>query len=131
MKAENLMIGNYVACEKPFKIERINRYSVQFEGEGYYVDIRGINPIPITESTLLKFGFEKNQDYSHTYDEYKINFNSFTITVDSCSNNPNRYWYCHIDSEKHETVGGCDIQYVHELQNLIRVVTGETFEIDM
>lgn len=45
------------------------------------------------------------------------------------SNSIDRDWYCHIDNAAYSTIGGFDFQYLHELQNGIRLITKSDLEI--
>ena len=84
-------------------------------GQGF-MGIDGIEPIPLTEEWLLKFGWAKEEVYANTYVDntsfrqavlsYDINNKVFGIESD--------YDFIEIDH----------IKYVHSFQNLIFALTG-------
>lgn len=43
--------------------------------------------------------------------------------------NSQRKWYVHIDNDVCNTIGSGEFDYVHELQNLVRVITGRDLPI--
>lgn len=120
IQANELRIGNYVTTGiTQTQVEGITKH----DPERFYVDllyvkslipIAEIEPIPITEEWLLRFGFEKDSRLT-----YK-NKNKFYIW--EC-NDPNDsiykqgfYW-----EEIH-------LPYVHKLQNLYFALTGKELE---
>ena len=82
-----------------------------------------INPIPITEEWLTK------NDFEHRYDEL-CEFNYYVREIDDyyvdiqleCANMGDEYVTCHIDNCDRCTVANADIQYVHQLQNLLNIM---------
>lgn len=125
MKANELRIGNYVQrIGYPLKVTGIKGGDVWVDGNAveleYYV-YDGINPIPITEEWLVKFGFEKLNLYSldrWIYNDFEIeNMGKyFTVVVwsESCPHNTNYIGHC---------------EYVHSLQNLYFALTGDELYI--
>lgn len=131
MNITELMLGDLVYCseygDNPCRIVNLNldyinnTGSVRFLG-GSEVNISTLQPIPITPITL-----ELN-DFSQTFND-KVNGEDFYIymskdkrvLINKLSNSNDDGWYCHIDNEDMETVGGADIQYVHELQHLYKL----------
>lgn len=119
MKARELRIGNYVTKKgktRPCQIKGIyydNGYGLD---NGYSYSLEEISPIELTDEWFEKFGFEYTQHQGGV--EY-IGKNGFSI-------------YFH--PEFKEEVGGSAsrnfggisvyINYVHELQNLVYVLTG-------
>ena len=118
MEANELRIGNYVYNDYLKKNKQINGI---FNNEIWLSEIGedefdqrsvidSINPIPITEDWLLKFGFRatiSNKDSGYKQfglRECKFDF-MFTL---ECNGNPEFFL---------ENVG-LDILYVHQLQNL-------------
>ena len=126
MNEQEIRIGNLLIHEgKVKKVSEIGRKQVN-EGNLYYLSFddknRGywlkhngvdlIEPIPLTEEWLLKFGFEKDFEG----DVYKnVNSNSFL-----CWQN-NRVEL--LDDENNKCMAYCD--HVHQLQNLYFALTGE------
>jgi len=75
-----------------------------------------IDPIPLTEEWLLKFGFE-NLSLTPKFDGSKCNF-TFYWEVDEI-----------VLRENYEDIFITRISYVHQLQNLYFALTGEELEI--
>ena len=92
------------------------------------VSCNDIEPIEVTSGMLANIGFETD-----------IVCIDFYITVNDClvevrkdiSNSINRNWFCHIDNISHSTIGGFDFQYLHELQNGIRLITKGDLEVNL
>ena len=109
MNAQELMRGNYVLIDGVEEQVYSNLLDYD-EGADYINDrhIKLVEPIPITEDWMLKFGFEKT-----AIDEYKfmgIYFNSTsgfiegTFEIFNLSN---------------------PVKFVHHLQNLMHALTGK------
>lgn len=121
LRIGNLVIGNIVYEGKVLTFERFNEsLNVVFFSDGsewgigeYLTDIQ---PIPITEEWLLKFGFSIEDNNSYQLDT-DLGFSiwgrigqAFNVYVNSDS----------IGNEK---------QYVHELQNLYFALTGKELKL--
>lgn len=107
MYAKELRIGNYVSSlndiSEPATIEMIGRYDFGYEriSDKEYFTGNSIEPIPLTEEWLLKFGFEKiGSSFYH---------NAFKIFIDS---------ECYYYGLRDEGMMDAHIEYVHQLQNL-------------
>lgn len=76
-----------------------------------------IKPIPITKELLIRNGYTKKRDYDYIkeVDGYWLTFKY------DMSNTPNRDWYLHVDSSDRCTVAGCDVQYIHQAQQLMEI----------
>jgi hypothetical protein len=118
MKASELRIGNY------FKGIRVGIVKSIFTTHFTVEDENGIQlgnsiqdnfqPIPLTEEWLLKFGFEKDEEYDNTFNRYISVFNGFTtITIDISAN------VLLLDNME------IKLHFVHQLQNLYFALTGE------
>jgi hypothetical protein len=82
-----------------------------------------INPIPITEEWLTKQGFEREYDELCEYTYYIREIDGYFVEVKiGCSNMGDDYVNCHIDNCDRCTVASADIQYVHQLQNLLNIM---------
>ena len=79
-----------------------------------------LEPIPITDDLLLKLGFDKH-DYSDLgLDiEYELATLKGFISVSNVSNSKGRDYSVQIDNIAHTSIGGMDIQYLHELQRIV------------
>jgi hypothetical protein len=114
VKSKDLRIGNfvYVSYENEESILKNEQSILKFEFDsGWNFDY--IKPIPLTEEWLLKFGFKKG-------------FNDTDMRVQVTKDCSMSIWTC---DEKDNCIIGDDlvltIQYVHQLQNLYFVLTGE------
>lgn len=85
-----------------------------------------IEPIPLTEEWLLKFGFEKNElSRDYCFGEWKIPKTWGQPLYMGWYDSPNP------EGEKGYIIDGVEnypIQYVHQLQNLIFALTGEELQ---
>jgi len=119
MKSTELRIGNYVNVPNnkqfPFRIDAFEYCSEKFIKVAQEVRINGtevhpltwygkdLEPIPLTEEWLLKFGFKKLGGYymlnEFTFNEGTFLWNNFCIST--------------------------SIQHVHSLQNLYFALTGD------
>ncbi len=111
MESKDFRIGNYHLYDG--KLDRIDwRYSLAFENE--FMD--GIEPIPLTEEWLEKFGFSAygywySKDWFSNMINVSIKHNKTTIG----------------DREEYEVYG---IKHVHQLQNLYFALTGEELTLN-
>lgn len=119
MKASELRIGNYVHTINPRHNDKVLKIESIGDNESVNVFFREyklseIEPIPLTEEILLKFGFKKEKT---TY------INDYYIFINGVWNIKfKREGYCSF------ITFGCfltDIKYVHELQNLYFALTKE------
>lgn len=129
---KDLQIGNKVLYQnKVVEIETIHVRGTVGLLNGHKdfivpVSCKDIEPIEVTVGMLANIGFETD-----------IVCIDFYITVNDClvevrkdiSNSINRNWFCHIDNISHSTIGGFDFQYLHELQNGIRLITKGDLEV--
>jgi len=127
MTANELRIGNWVNCTGididteeefsmdcevvsiPNKLEADYMFDVDFPSE----DNSSVEPIPLTDKWLVKFGF----DVDNKMDEdrtlvYELNAKGFSIEFEHGND-------CFLECI------GVDILYVHQLQNLYFALTGE------
>ena len=103
MKAQELRVGNLVYDDDDI---------IEVEAYQLYILTDYFEPVPLTEEWLLKFGFEnkKHGIKRGVLKSYKIHGNTFNL-----SNSGNIYY----------GFKSMQIQYVHQLQNLIFALTGE------
>lgn len=117
MKATELRIGNYIdRGDCICTVETLDRKGATTTpiGSNYDLDKKtGLNPIPLTEEWLLKFGFKKEKNVNeNTYPDFRkrsvellTNVNGFYVL--------------------NRNEGFTDIHYLHQLQNLYYALTGE------
>jgi hypothetical protein len=108
MKASELRIGNYV-----FKDGEI--FSIQILHISH-TNI-GIEPIPLTEEWLLRFGFKDNRIMLPGDGELEIRLKGNTFHI----------WPADGQTESHNYRN--HIYYVHQIQNLVFALTGEELTI--
>lgn len=122
INTKELTIGCYVKVNgKPHKVDEVFANAVGLEKWDTLFHYSDLEPIPITKELLLKNGFVERHNLG--YYEYIKEVNNHWLTFKwDVSNTPNRDWYLHIDSCDRCTVGGCDIQYVHQAQTFCNVL---------
>lgn len=88
------------------------------------------DPIPVTEEMLKAIGFTKVQDIrDYHYYRYWDKEGKYKLDVDYYFGNSERKWHVHIDNDVCNTIGSGEFDYVHELQNLTRIITGFSLPI--
>jgi hypothetical protein len=114
IKENELRIGNLVGYDgRVFEIDTIAKEfptlnTIEF-GIGV-VDWMNVNPIPLTEEWLLKFGFIKHVNQSIWYTLNKVDV-----------------WFF---DGKYVNDIDVEIKYVNQLQNLYWCLTGEELKLD-
>ena len=85
------------------------------------------DPVPVTVDMLKRIGFEKYEDLPLERNCYKYWDKEchYKLDVDEGYTNSGRKWSIHIDNDVCSTIGSGEFDYVHELQNLVRVITGQ------
>lgn len=136
---KDLMIGNWVyeseRSKFPMRVVNIGEDYCYLdfpenEGDVWESKDKDMMPIEVTEELLLKIGFEPIHPIFEGQEEYQMVVNDCFVEVrNGVSNSIDRNWYCHIDNAAHSTIGGFDFQYLHELQNGIRLITKSDLEI--
>jgi hypothetical protein len=117
MKANELRIGNYVKLNGNTTQVDVVDYNQVIATEWGLVELKYIEPIPLTEEWLIKFGFEWIEELFAYADEnhYVIFMSSGLIELHPfCTNDED----CHIK-----------VKYVHTLQNLIFALTNEELKL--
>ena len=145
IQPQELRIGNYVTINNPNSwIELLNipiivtgidfsmtkkekeiwahsngKIRVENEYNNYNQFSQFIDPIPLTEEILLKFGFEKikSDEYPHKYIINK--YMSDEVEIENL-NSQNCFIFSH--GKKFSSI---KIEYVHQLQNLYFSLTGK------
>ena len=118
MKANELRIGNYIQDQggKILRIDWFEQNKACMQMFVNYIEVHpltehfdSMQPIPLTEEWLMKFGFEalfSGAGYVKNHVEIGYNHNGFYIIT-----------------------SGLKIKYVHQLQNLYFALTGEELTI--
>lgn len=138
MNTKDLMIGNWVYFTRnsqiPMQVVSIgdNYAYLDFEGnEGdvFEPTLEEMQPIEVTRELLLKLGFESsdypNEDGFANYEKDIDEACSVSVAKDKTYK-----FYCDV-SERCRTRGIFFFQYLHELQNGIRVITGKDLEVKL
>jgi hypothetical protein len=119
---KDLMVGNWVydyVLEKPIQLNNLS----------WAIDMGHRGGIDVTEELLERIGFKKDScgDF-YTFWTYWGEDYKYKLEVsDDC--NSNRKWSLHVDNDVCNTIGSGEFDYVHELQNLVRVITGRELTI--
>lgn len=131
MKAQELRIGNLTNLGRVYEIKENKFYVYDDDETNYGSAWDKIEPIPLTEEWLLRFGFEKEvMSFSKNIDLFgggkKLSFSGDYLYI--------------IDSDKQNTIPtdiitlwNKDVKkqfYVHQLQNLYFAITGEELTIN-
>ena len=129
-ESQNLMIGSWVlAGGEPRQVRSITKKKVgvltsnESHRQSYY-RLFEVEPIPITEEWLMKNGFEKIGDKdSYGIEVYNKELPDITIEIrKNGSNTIGRDWFCHIDNQDCQGIACADVQYIHQLQNLLNLL---------
>lgn len=130
MEMQELMIGNYVKhvqYDQTYKVIELDYRGMVYlenidkEGiEGYDCLLKSIIPLPITIDWLVKNGFEKRHEELLDYYYYTKETKDcrFIITIREISGG---YFECFVDNNALQSYGYADIQYIHQLQNLLNI----------
>lgn len=127
---KDIMLGNFVRKrDEILVVGKVHRDSVADKwGEICFDD--EIEPIPMTIETLLAIGFTRIQDIKdYHYYRYWDKDYKYKLDVDYYFGNSEKKWHVHIDNDVCNTIGSGEFDYVHELQNLVRVITGYSLPI--
>ena len=131
MNTKDIMVGNFVKDKNGeiMLVGKIHRESVADKWGGIAFDDE-IDGIPMTIETLLAIGFTKIQDIrDYHYYRYWDKEGKYKLDVDYYFGNSERKWHVHIDNGDCCTIGSGEFDYVHELQNLTRIITGHSLPI--
>ena len=124
MKASELRLGNWVQTKKyQTKVIVKHIYSEHMIGCGDLNDdydefdpmIEDIEPIPLTEEWLVKFGFEYKEMYYQS--KYLVALNDCFIIAERVTG------LFYVDAPNNE------LKHVHQLQNLYFALTGKELTI--
>lgn len=121
MRAIELKLGNYITSNgilcRVISIDRngVIAESVKFRGERFTANIE---PIPLTEKWLVKFGFEKTDEYDAKHEVLKLRgFADYSLKHKLLEIVGQYPWY------------NIKIEHVHELQNLYFALTGNELKL--
>lgn len=125
MKAQDLRIGNLVnVLGETRVVKSIDRFGISYDNSQELERLMTFNadkikPIPLTEEWLVKLGFEKKNIYGKHNKFFYIRNKLYFCEYDFYS-----FVYSNNSLEIKEP------KYVHQLQNLYFVLTGEELTIN-
>ena len=134
MKTNELMIGNWVIAPdeytKELKETRVAQTgkTLVLDKHNEYYRIETIVPIPITEDFLKKNGFahkcliEPDEYYTEGLYEWEKEVQCNCVILKTLSNKVDCDWCVHIDNCDRDSICNIDIQYVHQLQNVLNIL---------
>ena len=122
MRGNKVIFCKDSALEEVVVVDEIFDGIVGLQGRECTTYANLIDPITITEELLLKNGFEKRLliEGNERYDDwvsYEKEVNGYFLEIRHCSNSIERDWSVQVDNNHRCSVGGVDIEYVHQLQN--------------
>lgn len=125
MKNTDLRIGNWVSLYGKFeKVESIGTYGVSFDTGFAKYTLPNLKPIPLKEEMLLKCGFEFNKKYYHS--KYIKDLIKLIYDLDQ------KILYFKYKGEFIPMIQiPKNIEYLHELQNVIHALTGQELKIEL
>ena len=121
---KELRLDNYICINNnlhPCRVKEITMSSVVVESikENYSEPtINSMNPIPLTEEWLIKFGFKKKENSLFTK-KLEYIYNSLKYCEDY------KIWIYYNDNNDAACNSIADLNFVHELQNLYFALTNE------
>lgn len=131
MNKQHLQIGNLVSYHgHPVQVRTVTsrKVGVLISNEHTqlcYARFHEVEPIPITEEWLMKNEFEKIGDKdNYGIEVYNKELPDITIEIrNNGSNTIGRDWFCHIDNQDCQGIACADVQYIHQLQNLLNLLS--------
>ena len=141
VNVKDLMVGNFIKSPQGV----IEVHNVLTDKIITKNDKRGVNcyhttdiaPIEVTQELLVKIGFEEYEDLPLEGKSYRYwdKDCKYKLDVRDFWTNSQRKWYVHVDNDVCNTIGSGEFDYVHELQNLVRInckadlpITKEVFD---
>jgi hypothetical protein len=139
---KDLMVGNFVKVFDPeykdITLDYWDIYEICEEGVrlGLFSDIfesEWLEGIEVTKEILKRIGFEKDTTAGEPWEfwrywdkdgKYKLD-----VYPEELYCNSNRKFGLHVDNDVCNTIGSGEFDYVHELQNLVRCITGHSLPI--
>lgn len=120
----DLMIGNWIIDDKYDAITTLAPCCA------YQAILNGCSGIPVTVDMLKRIGFEEKEGiYPKTFYRYWDKEYRYKLDVDEGYTNSGRKWSIHIDNDVCNTIGCGEFNYIHELQNLVRIISGFSLPI--
>lgn len=122
----DLMCGNWVNDTVLGKVIVLNNLP-------YSMDLSHTEGIPVTVDMLKRIGFEKYTAYPLKRRCYKYWDKDRRYKLEVCDDedwcNSDRRFTLFVDNSRFMSVGSAEFTYVHELQNLVRIISGFSLPI--
>lgn len=128
MKSIELSVGNIVSIGGvPQRIRSVTRRKVGYckltNPNLSYARLHEVEPIPITEEILAKNGFSVHHEQYADRLVYKIENGYCHRLINYISRSNESVWsYEIVDHEIKATKVAAEIQYIHQMQNMLNVV---------
>ena len=127
MRGNKVIVGKDSDWEEIVVVDEIFDGIVGLQGREFTTYSSVLSPITITEELLLKNGFSKELiiEGNELYDDwvlFKKEVKGYFLEIHHCSNSIERDWSIHVDNSHHCSIGGIDIEYVHQLQNFLTLL---------
>lgn len=125
LTSRDLMVGDWVmhANGTPMQVTKITTEHfacAENGGSNCWEYNNKFKPIPLTPEIFEKNGFEKAENIQ-LYNYYlgiddRVSLHDYAYDINSSNT-----WHVHIDSEDYCSIANCELTYLHELQNLLRI----------
>lgn len=131
---KDIMLGNFVKDKNGeiVVVGKVHRDSVADKWGGITFDDE-IEPIPVTKEILKEIGFEKYEDLPLERNCYRYWDKDRRYKLEVCDDegwcNSDRKLTLFVDNSHCMGIGSAEFTYIHELQNLVRVITGHNLPI--
>lgn len=125
VNVKDLMVGNWYHDDKYDAITTLT------PNLAYQHILNTCSGIPVTVDILKRIGFEEYEDLplEGKFYRYWDKDCKYKLDVRDFWTNSQRKWHVHIDNDVCNTIGSGEFDYVHELQNLVMVITGHSLPI--
>ena len=129
ISTKDLMVGNFVKDKNGeiVFVSKVHRESVADKWGGLVFDDE-IEGVPVTKEILKEVGFEEYDDLPLKRNCYRYWDKDRRYKLEVCDDedwcNSDRKLTLFVDNSCCMGIGAAEFTYVHELQNLVRVITG-------
>lgn len=133
INTKDIMVGNFVKKKDEIVVVgKVHRDSVADKWGGIAFDDE-IEGVPVTIDILKAIGFEEDTTAGEPWKfwrywdkdgRYKLD-----VYPDELYCNSDRKFGLHVDNDVCNTIGTGEFTYVHELQNLVRCISGHSLPI--
>lgn len=127
---KDLSIGDYVMFNgEVLKVEEISKKgwihledidtATRVEMNSDYI-IKILDSILITPEIFEKNGI-KRVHYNYFGDHMLFESEDKRVQINDLTNSGEGFWNVHVDNKDYQSVGSCDVKYVHQFQQLLRL----------